>query len=280
MSLEPGSTSRTQDILRFMTHMAATNRLTSNSRIRQFFSIPLSILAGLLAVCLSLPTATSHAADDIVYINDTLRVGIRPQPNNKSKPLGLVVTGDKLEVLARDGNYVQVRTGNGLEGWVKKNYITTNLPASTRLKQIQERFNKLSKQFADLKNREPADPDQEDNPELAQENNVLKEQINLLQKQLGKADKQRSNLEKQLAAGNGDKVLAQQLAELKEQNTALAERLAESAGFSGSGTTTSTSVLPWFYWLAIIIGATVIAFIAGGLWFRQQAMRRLGGLEI
>lgn len=264
-----------------MTHMAATNRLTSNPCTRLFFSIPLSMLTGLLVVvCLSLPVTSSHAADDIGYVNDTLRVGIRPQPNNKSKPLGLVVTGDKLEILARDGNYVQIRTDSGLEGWVKKNYITKNQPASARLKQMQERFDTLSKQLADLKNRGSADPDQEDSPELAQENNALKEQISLLQKQLGKADKQRSNLEKQLAAGNSNKVLAQQLAELKEQNTVLAERLAESAGFSDGGATTSTSVLPWFYWLAIIIGATVIAFIAGGLWFRQQAMRRLGGLEI
>lgn len=263
--------------------MAATPPLTSRTATFSSFSIQLSLISALLAMCLSLPAAISHAAenaDDIVYINDTLRVGIRPRPDNHSNPLGLAVTGDKLEVLAREGNYVQVRTDSGLEGWIKKNYTTASLPTSAKLKQLQERFNKLNKQLTELKNGRPADLVPGDDPQLAQENNRLKEQISLLQKQLIKASKQKSNPGKGLAPANGDKVLMQQLAELQAQNETLANRLAESAGFSGSGTAHKTSGLHWFYWLAIILVTAIIAFFAGGFWFKQQAMRRLGGLEI
>ena len=41
-----------------------------------------------------------------VYINDQLRVGIRPEPNNDSAPLVVVMTGDKLELLDSNSGYV------------------------------------------------------------------------------------------------------------------------------------------------------------------------------
>jgi len=73
-----------------------------------------------------------------IYINDQLRVGLRPLPDNDSAPLTVAVTGDKLEFLESDSGYVKVRTEEGVEGWIKEIYTTTSVPAIVQLKTLSQ----------------------------------------------------------------------------------------------------------------------------------------------
>jgi len=85
-----------------------------------------------------------------VYINDQLRVGIRPDPNNDSAPLAVVSTGDKLELLDSDSGYALVKTKDGVEGWVKEIYTTTNVPAIVQLKDLSQSAGGTSKKIQEL----------------------------------------------------------------------------------------------------------------------------------
>ena len=84
-----------------------------------------------------------QAQAETVWINDTLRVGVRPEPTNSVSPIGVVVTGTKLEVLERRGDHLRIRTDNGLEGWIKASYTRQNPPAQIQLESLRKEFDAL-----------------------------------------------------------------------------------------------------------------------------------------
>lgn len=75
---------------------------------------------------------------DTIYISDMLRVGVRPEPDNRSTPVGVVITGMQLEVLERRNDYLRIRTDKGLTGWIKDIYATEEPPAMIRLERLKE----------------------------------------------------------------------------------------------------------------------------------------------
>jgi len=84
---------------------------------------------------------TAPTFADVVYIHDQLRVGVRPEPDNKAAPLTVVVTGAKLEVLDTTSGYIKVRTEDNIEGWVKEIYTTKDVPAIVQLKELTQNSN-------------------------------------------------------------------------------------------------------------------------------------------
>ena len=73
-----------------------------------------------------------------LYINDTLRVGVRTEPNRNLKPIGVITTGTVIHVLARADGYIKIRTDEELVGWIKDSYVTDTPPAKLQLVALQE----------------------------------------------------------------------------------------------------------------------------------------------
>lgn len=164
-----------------------------------------------------------------VYINDQLRVGIRPEPNNDSAPLGVVVTGDELELLDNNSGYVMVRTKDGVEGWIKEIYTTTKVPAIVQLKALSQSSGGAGKKIQ----------------ELTKQIGIIESANEALNKELELAKDEKSKIRMQL--------------------------------FAIKGGQPSTS---WVYWLSALILFTVTSFVLGMFWYRNKAMKRLGGLRI
>jgi len=120
---------------------------------------------------LSLFSAPAQAETDIAYINDILRVGVRPEPDSRVTPIGVVVTGMKLEVLDRRDNYVQIRTDKGLTGWIKDIYVTQEPPAMIQLKQLKDGQKDANERLVEL---------QQNLQVLQEANNTLNEQVDQL----------------------------------------------------------------------------------------------------
>lgn len=117
-------------------------------------------------ICFGVTPAWSIA--DTVYINDKLRVGVRPEPNTRSTPVGVVVTGMKLEVLGESNGYIQIRTDKGLTGWIRDIYVTETPPAMIQLQQIQEQSESSVSELQELR---------ENTRVLEQANTQLNEQL-------------------------------------------------------------------------------------------------------
>lgn len=92
-----------------------------------------------------LPTLASA---ETVYVNDSLRVGVRTEPGNSMVPHGVVTTGMQLEVLERSDGYVKIRNEAGLAGWIKDIYITSEKPAKLELARLAEEHAKLQAKLA------------------------------------------------------------------------------------------------------------------------------------
>lgn len=86
-------------------------------------------------------SVTVHA--ETVYVQDSLRIGVRTEPGNNATPIGVVVTGMRLDVLERNNDYVKIRTEKGLEGWIKESYVAKDVPAVIQLEELQKEYNQF-----------------------------------------------------------------------------------------------------------------------------------------
>lgn len=127
--------------------------------------------------------AMAESAADSVYISDILRVGVRPEPDSRATPVGVVTTGMKLEVIDSVEGYLKIRTDKGLTGWIKDIYATEEPPAMIRLEQFQAKRAKTLKELE----------------ELRQSVKALEEANQLLTSQLDEIKAERSKLQLRLA---------------------------------------------------------------------------------
>jgi len=188
---------------------------------------------------------------DTLYVGDTLRVGVRPEPNKSLPSIAVVRTGAELELLQRRGSFTKIRTKAGVEGWVTSAYLSKNSPSVKKLKDAQIKIRQLEKKTSELqKNLQPRNDGKSEELETV---------INTLQQ------------EKQ-------KLLAE-VEQLKLKPVSV------SAGL-GNGTNKITldlkeSNLNFVY---IVLGTIVVilclGFLFGVSWHKKQVTKRLGGLSI
>ncbi len=95
-----------------------------------------------IALLVSLPMM---AAAETAYIIDKLLVGIHKEKELNSAIVKVVPTGTPLEVLKREGDFAQVRTTEGLNGWVDSSYIMLKKPAQLTVLDLQARLSSSEK---------------------------------------------------------------------------------------------------------------------------------------
>ena len=110
------------------------------------------------AAALVVLAGTSHA--ERAWVKDELRLNIRTGPGVKYRILGVLGTGDSVEVLSRAEGWTQVRAAGGMDGWIPEGYLQAETPAGIRLKrheaetaELRTRFEKLSAEVVDLRER-------------------------------------------------------------------------------------------------------------------------------
>ncbi len=93
--------------------------------------------AGALLLAL-FAVAAGSAAAATAYVSDELVLGVYAEQNAQGQRLTTLHSGASVETLAVIGEFTQVRLGDGTVGWVKSAYLTTQEPATVRLKQLEE----------------------------------------------------------------------------------------------------------------------------------------------
>lgn len=163
----------------------------------------------LVGLLLWLGMASSLAAD-IRYVSDliTLKMYKDTTLNQGLKPLK---SGDKVEVLKHDDGYSQVKTRQGVIGWVKSSYLKKNKPAVVRILDVQEELDVLRSKHTDLLIKKTAAPAEQDTglqarveaaesarqsveqrlSELETERNVRMNEIRALKNKIGNEDEVR-----------------------------------------------------------------------------------------
>lgn len=93
----------------------------------------------------------SSAAAEVVYVIDSLRLGVRANPVPSETPIAVVTTGDALTVLGSEGEYTKIRTEDGTEGWVSQAYVSAEQPARLKLEQLQKKYARTEEQMNELR---------------------------------------------------------------------------------------------------------------------------------
>ncbi|HLW22819.1 MAG TPA: TIGR04211 family SH3 domain-containing protein [Steroidobacteraceae bacterium] len=94
-------------------------------------------LAGLLVA--------GGAAAATAYVSDDLVLGVYAEPNGSGQRLTTLHSGAAIETLdasGSSGEFTQVRLADGRIGWVKSTYLTTRVPATVRMRQLEEELDR------------------------------------------------------------------------------------------------------------------------------------------
>ena len=94
-----------------------------------------ALTLALLVLLSGLPAQLRAAT---AYVSDELVLGVYAEQNGQGNRLATLHSGATVETLAVNGESTQVRLSDGTTGWVKSAYLTSQEPATVRIKQLQE----------------------------------------------------------------------------------------------------------------------------------------------
>jgi uncharacterized protein YgiM (DUF1202 family) len=81
------------------------------------------------ALCvLALGLAVPAAYADPVYVIEQLVISVASAPGPDAERIGQVKSGDKLDLIERQGEEAHVRLSSGKEGWIKASYVSAEPP--------------------------------------------------------------------------------------------------------------------------------------------------------
>jgi len=107
-----------------------------------------------LAMFLWLSILTVPAGADTVYVSDQFEIGVHASTNIDSVIIAVIPSGTPLEVIERNGEFVQISTTEGITGWVDARYVVSEKPSvallEERTAELQEAARSLGAARADV----------------------------------------------------------------------------------------------------------------------------------
>jgi SH3 domain protein len=94
---------------------------------------------------------------DTQYVSDMLVLTIRDNPDKDAIILGNLKTADPVEVLETGNRFMRIRTQEGLEGWVQKNFISAGKPKAIIIKEMKNEISQLKAKIEEFENNRDAD---------------------------------------------------------------------------------------------------------------------------
>ncbi len=99
----------------------------------------------------------SPLLDNTRYISESLIIKIKDKLEKPNSAVGIVRSGDKVFFLVKSDNYYTIRTAEGAEGWLPKQYVMTKLPQMLITKKLKAEIKALREQIALLESNQSLD---------------------------------------------------------------------------------------------------------------------------
>jgi uncharacterized protein YgiM (DUF1202 family) len=97
---------------------------------------------GALAFAVAAASLASAASAATAYVSDELVLNVYTEQNQQGQRLATLHSGARVETLATSGDFTQVQLPDGTTGWVKSSYLTMQVPAAVRVKQLEEELDR------------------------------------------------------------------------------------------------------------------------------------------
>ena len=111
------------------------------------------VAAAFVALLMSMPLRAESN-----YVIETLVVAVVSAPDASGEHVATLHSGDRVEVLEREGEHVHVRLANGREGWMRASYLSAEEPLRVRLAQRDAEVARLNDELSALKTQQHANP--------------------------------------------------------------------------------------------------------------------------
>lgn len=102
-------------------------------------------------LCLAAFALTTPAARaEPVYVVEQLIVNVVSEPGGEGTRVATVKSGERMELLDRQGGEAHVRLANGTEGWIRASYVSSEPPLQNRLTERTAEVEKLKQNVSRL----------------------------------------------------------------------------------------------------------------------------------
>jgi SH3 domain protein len=181
----------------------------------------------LYAVVFILAALVASVYADTRYVSDILVISIRDAQRPDAAVLGYIKTPTPVDILEEQGDYLKIKTKDGLEGWALAKYIVSEKPKALIIEDMQTQIAQLKKDIAanKIKQNSLSDVPAETSQKYEEKIRQLEQEINTNQKLTDKAKRDFIALDKKykdllMHSGNADKLI-QEMNRLKTLNTQL-----------------------------------------------------------
>ncbi len=240
-----------------------------------------NVSSSLLICIVSLFFIAGHSFGATGYISDRLIVSIKDSLTEPSKTLTRIQTGEEVEILGTQDRHHLVRTEDGTEGWILKQYILFTEPKEILISTLETEKKQLEKVIEKQKEQHTKELDEiRQTLEASSDQSILVEkvrQLEELQSQLNNEQKKNDDLS-QLITTLQDKQTDFQTAQralselknkheqLQKETTRLKNRLKISPNKNGD---LFSDIDPRITWLAA--GAIILIL---GIFIGKSGRRR------
>ena len=87
-----------------------------------------------------------------MYVIEQLVVSVHSEPDGAGERVDQIKSGDRVDVLERQGDQAHVRLASGQEGWVRSSYLSAAPPMREQLEARTEELDKLRAEKTKLDN--------------------------------------------------------------------------------------------------------------------------------
>ena len=96
-----------------------------------------------VAIVLALASASAFAQGETQYVIEQLVVSVNAAADGSGDRVDQIKSGDRVEVLEKQGDQARVRLSSGQEGWVRTSYLSSTPPLREQLKARTDELEKL-----------------------------------------------------------------------------------------------------------------------------------------
>ncbi len=118
-------------------------------KIRQIIRLQLNIF---LLMLFPFTVSVGIVCAETQYVSDQRMITMRAGMGNEYKIIKMLKTGDPLEIIEESERYLKVRTKNGIEGWVLKQYVTAETPKHEIISGLEKEIDRLKTDIEQYKN--------------------------------------------------------------------------------------------------------------------------------
>ena len=101
-------------------------------------------VASAVAMAIALCALAATPADaERAWVRGGIRLNLRTEPGTQFRIIGVVQTGDGVDILERRDEWTRIRTSDAKQGWIPVGYLRPEPPPTVRLQQLETEVEEL-----------------------------------------------------------------------------------------------------------------------------------------